>query len=174
MADQEIKLLEQQIERLTAKNFNLESWKSYTLLVLLKIFGAENEFVRQIEQIDFSYNSWSLRDASGNESYEEGKKGQAREILQAAIDELTIYGVPKNRLRSEEQFAHELMNLILDELKGSQVKQLKSILTSSHDEEEKKRLIRELLSELSQNSLNSLVTEILMSRNFQKLIVSKS
>lgn len=62
----------------------------------------------------------------------------------------------------------------MDELKGSQVKQLKSILTSSHDDEEKKRLIRELLSELSQNSLNSLVTEILMSRNFQKLIVSKS
>lgn len=104
MADQEIKLLEQQIERLNAKNFNLESWKSYTLLILIKIFSAENEFVRQIEQIDFSYNSWSLRDASGNESYEEGKKGQAREILQAAIDELTIYGVPKIDFGTKNNF----------------------------------------------------------------------
>lgn len=162
MPQKEIKLLEQQIERLTAKDFNLESWKKYTLVILSKIFGVNNEKCRQIEGIDFKFNSWSLRDASGNESYEEGKKRQAKEILKAAIDELSVFGLPKNADNVEiENQIQELLNFILDEFKGSQVKQLKNILLSTLSDEEKRRQIRELVAGVGENTGFDILTNML-------------
>lgn len=171
MAQKEIKLLEQQIARLSAKDFNLDSWKNYTLIILAKIFGHGNEMSRQIEQIDFKFNSWSLRDASGNESYEEGKKRQAKEILQAAIDELNVFGLPKKEdgELSENQIK-ELLQFVLDELKGSQVKQLKSIIASNNSGEEKRRLLNELVSETGGNTAFDILANMLMHPAFSKLI----
>lgn len=171
MAQKEIKLLEQQITRLSAKDFNLESWKNYTLIILSKIFGNGNEMSRQIEQIDFKFNSWSLRDASGNESYEEGKKRQAKEILQAAIDELNVFGLPKKDedALSENQIK-ELLHFVLDELKGSQVRQLKSIILSKSSDAEKRRLVSELISEIGDNTAFDVLTNMVMHPAFSKLI----
>lgn len=171
MAQKEIKLLEQQIARLSAKDFNLDSWKNYTLIILAKIFGHGNEMSRQIEQIDFKFNSWSLRDASGNESYEEGKKRQAKEILQAAIDELNVFGLPKKEdgELSENQI-NELLHFVLDELKGSQVRQLKSIILSKSSDEEKRRLVSELISEIGGNTAFDVLTNMLLHPSFSKLI----
>jgi len=171
MAQKEIKLLEQQIARLSAKDFNLDSWKNYTLIILSKIFGSGNEMSRRIEQIDFKFNSWSLRDASGNESYEEGKKRQVKEILQAAIDELTIFGLPKKEddALSENQIK-ELLNFVLDELKGTQVRQLKKIITSTSSDEEKRRLVNELISEVGDNTAFDILTNMLMHPAFSSLV----
>lgn len=174
MAQKEIKLLEQQIARLSAKDFNLDSWKNYTLILLSKIFGSGNEMSRQIEQIDFKFNSWSLRDASGNESYEEGKKRQAQEILQAAIDELKVFGLPKKEKNdlSENQI-QELLNFILDELKGTQVRQLKNIIGSANSTEEKRRLVNELISEIGDNTAFDVLTNMMMHAAFSKIISEK-
>jgi len=171
MAQKEIKLLEQQIARLSAKDFNLDSWKNYTLIILSKIFGSGNEMSRQIEQIDFKFNSWSLRDASGNESYEEGKKRQAKEILQAAIDELNVFGLPKKDedALSENQIK-ELLHFVLDELKGTQVRQLKNILTSSSTDAEKRRLVSELISEIGDNTAFDVLTNMILHPAFSKLV----
>jgi hypothetical protein len=171
MAQKEIKLLEQQIARLGAKDFDLDSWKNYTLILLSKIFGKDNEMSRQIEQIDFKFNSWSLRDASGNESYEEGKKRQAKEILQAAIDELTLFGLPKKvETADSDKNIEELLRFVLDELKGAQVRQLKSILASTNSEEEKKRLTKELISEVGDNTAFEILTNMISHPAFSKLI----
>lgn len=171
MAQKEIKLLEQQIERLGAKDFNLDSWKNYTLIILSKIFGSNNEMSRQIGQIDFKFNSWSLRDASGNASYEEGKKKQAREILQAAIDELKTFGLPKKEDDNlSETQVKELLNYLLDELKGSQVKQLKNIITSNNSNEEKQRLVNELISEIGDNTAFDILTNMLTHPAFSNML----
>lgn len=173
MAQKEIKLLEQQIERLNAKDFDLDSWKNYTLIILSGIFGSDSEISRKIQQIDFKFNSWSLRDASGNESYEAGKKKQAKEILLAAIDQLSVLGLPKkDDTGIQETNIRELQQFLLDELKGSQVKQLKNIIRSAYSEEEKRRQLNELISEVGDNTAFDILTNMVMHPAFSSLLAN--
>ncbi|MEJ2594689.1 MAG: hypothetical protein P8100_06080 [bacterium] len=131
MEGKEIKLLRQQIDKLNVKDFDLQGWKKYTIIILARIFGDNNEKIRQIEKLEYRFSSWSLRDASGNESYEEGTKKLAREILSAAISEIETFGPPViSEDYHADQTVEELVSILLDELKGSQVKQLKTILLS--------------------------------------------
>jgi len=170
----EIQLLEQQIKRLDEKDFELEAWKKYTIVILARIFGPRDEKIRQIEKLEYEFTSWSLRDASGNESYEEGTKKLAREILQAAIDELKIFGVPekKEEENQSDKTIQDFLNILLDEMKGSQVKQLKTILSSRENKEEKRRQIRELLSGISENEVYEILISMLMHPETVKMMKS--
>ncbi len=172
MLKKEIQLLEQQIKRLDEKHFDLEAWKKYTIVILARIFGPQDEKIRQIEKLEFEFTSWSLRDASGNESYEEGTKKLAREILQAAIDELNIFGLPEKKEEEDQsgRAKQEFLNILLDEMKGSQVKQLKSILSSRENKEEKHRKIRELLSGIGEYEVYDILASMLMHPGAVKLL----
>ena len=153
MAQKEIKLLEQQIARLNDEDFDLEAWKKYTIIFLARIFGSDDEKIRQTEQLDFEFSSWTLRDASGDKSYEDGTKKLAKEILTAAIDEIKVFGIPESSKSDENKDLLSILNIILDELKGSQVKQLKSIFASKQNKEEKRRQIKELLEEMGESAV---------------------
>ncbi len=170
----EIQLLEQQIKRLDEKGFELEAWKKYTIVILARIFGPKDEKISQIEKLEYEFTSWSLRDASGNESYEEGTKKLAREILQAAIDELKIFGIPEKEEEEDQsgKAIQDFMNILLDEMKGSQVKQLKTILSSRENKEEKRRQIRELLSGIDEHEVYEILASMLMHPEAVKLIKS--
>ena len=173
MVKKEIQLIEQQIKRLDEKDFDLEAWKKYTIVILARIFGPQDEKIRQIEKLEFEFTSWSLRDASGNESYEEGTKKLAREILQAAIDELNIFGLPEKKTEEKPDKAiQDFLNILLDEMKGSQVKQLKSILSSRENKEEKHRQIRELLSGIGEYEVYDILASMLMHPAAVKIIKS--
>jgi len=170
MAQKEIKLLEQQIARLNDKDFDLEAWKKYTIIFLARIFGSDDEKIRQTEQLDFEFSSWTLRDASGDKSYEDGTKKLAKEILTAAIDEIKVFGAPERTKKEEDANLISILNIVLDELKGSQVKQLKSILASRQNKAEKRRLIKELLEEMGESSVLTVLTSVLMYPEIIKLI----
>lgn len=170
MAERELLLLEQQLEKIDARDFDLKAWKKYTIVILARIFGDNNEKIRQIEKLEYEFNSWALRDASGNESYEEGTKKLAREILQAAIDELKVFGIPGHVEITTDQTIGEFLNILLDELKGTQVKQLKTILNSKHNKEEKQRMIKEILEDLGEYTAYSVLTSILMRPDAVKMI----
>lgn len=170
MPQKEILLLNQQIEKLSAKDFDLSAWKKYTIIILARIFGAKNEKINQVEKLDYEFSSWSLRDASGNESYEEGTKKLAREILQAAIDELKVFGLPVFEETKTDKTIEEFLFLLLDELKGSQVKQLKSILASRENKDEKQRKIKEILEGLSEYVAYDVLTKMLMHPAARKMI----
>lgn len=172
MAQKEIKLLQQQIDKLYAKDFDLEPWKKYTVVILERIFGSGNEKIRMIREVEFEFSSWSLRDASGNESYEEGSKKLAREILQAAIDELKVFGLPEvTKKDNSDEMILELLNCLLDELKGSEVKELKSILSSNESPEEKKRKIKEILQNLGENGAYNVLTNMLTNTKSNDIIL---
>ena len=172
MAQKEIKLLQQQIDKLYTDDFELEPWKKYTVVLLERIFGAETEKIRMIREIDFEFSSWSLRDASGNESYEESSKKQAREILQAAIDELKIFGLPDvSKKEQSEKALLTLLNCLLDELKGSQVKQLKVIFSSGDSSEEKKRKVKEILQSLGETGAYEVLTNMLFLPEAQHILI---
>ena len=161
MVKKEIELLNSQIEKLHLTGFEFEAWKKYSMLILTRVFGKDDPKVSQLQSIEFEFNSWSLRDASGNESYEEGSKKLAKEILQAAIDELNIYGLPKTT-NKKAQVDDKLISVIMDEFKGSQVKQLKEILSSDENELEKKRRVKEIVEEITDSARIGILTNILM------------
>lgn len=170
MSEKEIQLLEQQIERLDNKNFDLEAWKKYTIIILARIFGEKSGKIKLIEKLNYKFSSWSLRDASGNESYEEGTKKLAREILQAAIDEIKAFGLPEIEVERIDKAVLDLLSILLDELKGSQIKQLKTILKSRESKEEKQRMIKEIVEGIGDNNAYGILTAILMHPDAVKII----
>jgi hypothetical protein len=172
MAQKEIKLLQQQIDKLYEKDFELQPWKNYTIILLERIFGPENEKIKMIRKVEFEFSSWSLRDASGNESYEEGSKKLAREILQAAIDELKAFGIPDlSKNVHSDQAISDFLSCLLDELKGSQVKELKAILTSRENLDEKKRKIKDILQNLGEYGVYDVITNMLTKTEAQTIIL---
>lgn len=170
MVKKEIDLLNDQIKKLDSPDFDFESWKKYSVIILSRIFGNNDEKIKQLKNIDFEFTSWSLRDASGNESYEEGSKKLATEVLKAAIDELNIYGMPKTYNANIEAAASELLNIILDEFKGSQVKELSKILSSQDNSTEKKRRVKELVEEIGEFGSYDIITNILTNKIITDLV----
>jgi len=170
MVKKEIELLEQQIKNLNASDFDFEAWKKYSILILERIFGSANEKMKQLENIDFEYSSWSLRDASGNESYEEGSKRLAKEVIKAAIDELNIYGLPNDNDKNVEDATRKLLNIIFDEFKGSQVRELSSILASHDSKVEKKRRVKEIIEEIGEYGCYDIITNILTQSGVAKIV----
>jgi hypothetical protein len=161
MPKKEISLLQGQIDKLKAKDFDLDAWKKYTIIILARIFGDNSQKVQQIENIEYDYSSWSLRDTSGSSEYLDTCKKLGREILQASIDELNTLGLPETAEKPDE-FYNTIMEALEDELKGSQVKELRQILSTTDSPEEKRDKVLEKLksygSEVAQDILSHILT----------------
>jgi hypothetical protein len=161
MPEKEISLLQSQIDKLNVKGFDLDAWKKYTIVILARIFGENSQKIKQIENIQYDYSSWSLRDTTGSSSYLDTCKKLGREILQASIDELRTLGLPESSDNPDE-FYNAIMDALQDELKGSQVKELKQILSTTDSPEEKREKVLEKVkgygSEVSQDILSHILT----------------
>jgi len=161
MKKEVVKLLKQQSDKIDNKDFDLESWKKYTSLLLRRIFSNDDEKVKQIELLEYEYNSWALRDASGNESYEEGTKKLAREIIQVSIDEISTFGLPTEK-QGVKVNSEKLISIINDELKGSQLKLLKAVIDSEETDEEKRRQVFEIVETLGEKAAYEMITNIII------------
>lgn len=158
----EIKLLEEQIVKLDAKHFDLEAWKQYTIVLLARIFGDNNQKVRQIEKIEYDYSSWSLRDTSGSSAYLETCKKLGKEILQASIDELKAFGLPDLNEPEENYIPGDvIVESLEDELKVSQFRELRKLVNSSKSREEKVKMAKDLLNNLDKEATLNVVLKIL-------------
>ena len=169
MPEKEISLLQGQIDKLKAKDFDLDAWKKYTIIILARIFGDNSQKVKQIENIEYDYSSWSLRDTSGSSEYLDTCKKLGREILQASIDELNTLGLPESS-ENPDAFYNAIMDALQDELKGSQVKELQQILSTTESPEEKREKVLEKLksygSEVSHDILSHILTsEPMLNKN---------
>lgn len=171
MAKKEIALLKKQIEKLDNKDFDLEAWKKYTIILLARIFGDKTEKIRQIENIEYDFSSWALRDTTGASSYMETCKKLGQRILEASIDELEHFGLPKTS-DEENAFYTLIIDSLEDELKGIQVKEIKAILLSIDKKESMKEDIEErLLSygpKVAANVMTTILTDQLFIRELSK------
>lgn len=141
----EIELLQAQIDKLNNKDFDLDAWKQYTVVLLSRIFGEHNPKIRQVEKIEYDFSSWSLRDTSGKSAYMETCKKLGREVLQASIDELNAFGLPEKE-RGEDMVPLEVITRALEEeLKVSQFRKIKELVTSDLDPEIKKKELLEMI-----------------------------
>lgn len=131
MAEKEIALLKEQIDRLDDKKFDLEAWKNRTYMFLERIFGKESPKLKMIRELHYDYSSWSLRDtaAGGSAKDKDPVRIQAREILEASISELESLGLPQKK-----QEKLKIMELLEDELTGRQMKEMKILLDSNDDQ----------------------------------------
>ena len=96
MKAQYIKLLKKQIEKLEDETFDLEAWKTSAITVLHRIFGETDTRAKHIEQLKIDYSSWALRDSNSNYKPIETAKRKGKEILNTAIEEIELFGVPDN------------------------------------------------------------------------------
>lgn len=163
MTEQAIELLRKQALLLDARDFDLRIWKKQTYLLLQRVFGEKDPKAREINSLEYEFNSWSLRDASGNESYEAGFKRTGRAVLQLAIAELESFGMPdKENYDGNATLASRILSLIFDEMKGSQVKGIQALLESDLSVAEKRRRLKEELESLDRDNLTEIIAGILI------------
>ncbi len=156
MVENEIALLKEQIERLSEKRFDLEAWKSHTIIFLERIFGKDSSKIKMIKNLAYDYSSWSLRDtaAAGKTKDKDPVRLQAEEILTAAIIELERLGLP-----NINQGRDEIWQLLEDDLTGKQLKELEKLADS--EDKDRTEKMEELLGELGNEKLVSLITKML-------------
>lgn len=158
MADKEVSILKEQIEKLETKGFDLEAWKIYTINILERIFGTSSHKIDQLKELKYDFSSWSLRDTSGSAG---SIKKKARVILESSINELEQFGLPEKKATEEKDHSASLLSVFEDELKGSQFKRLKDILKLG-DQKEKKEQLSELFHELDNDERESLLINIML------------
>lgn len=162
MPEKEIELLQKQVDKLGQKDFDLEAWKNFTIVLLAKIFGEGNQKIRQIEKIEYDYSSWSLRDTSGYSSYLETCKKLGREILEAAIEELKNFGLPENKEVSKNKISIDIIRQSLEEeMKVSQYKLLMNILTQQQSGKELKEHIVKFFDDYEKEQIERILAGIL-------------
>jgi len=156
MAETEIALLQEQIERLKEKKFDLEAWKNHTIIFLERIFGKENSKLKMIKELGYDYSSWNLRDtaAAGKTSDKDPVLLQAEEILTAAITELKALGLPKTKKEKER-----IWDLLTDELTGKQLRELDNLI-KSEDADKSEKIIK-ILEELEKEKLVAIFLKLL-------------
>jgi hypothetical protein len=155
MVEKEIVLIKNQLESLSAKNFDLEAWKSHTIIFLERIFGKESSKIRMIKELKYDYSSWSLRDAAGKGKNADPVIMKAREILEATILELEHLGVPK-----QENEDLKIWSLLEEELPGKQVREIKQVLQS--EEPEKMEKIANILYNLEKENMAVILAKLLI------------
>lgn len=156
MAEKEIALLQEQLERLHEKKFDLEAWKNHTIIFLERIFGKENSKLKMIKDLGYDYSSWNLRDtaATGKTSDKDPVLLQAEEILTAAIIELKTLGLPQAKKEKEK-----IWNLLSDELTGKQLRELETLVKSEVADKTEK--IATILEELEKEKLTIIILKLL-------------
>lgn len=155
MVEKEIALIAEQLEGLKAKNFDLEAWKSRTIIFLERIFGKESSKVKMIKELNYNYSSWSLRDAAGTGKDSDPVILKAREILEATISELQHLGVPK-----QEEENLKIWSLLEEEMTGKQIKEIRQILQS--EEGEKMEKIANILYNLEKEDMAVVLAKLLI------------
>lgn len=146
-------------------------WKIKTLQTLGHIYGADHNSYSALKNI----NSFSYTDRTANAIRE------ATELIKGLIEDLNNLGLPVtsnhntpnvnlNISQQNTQFQTTnisinldiLIEIIKDELKGSQIKELKAIIESSESQEEKKKSffdkIKSFGADIASNILANLLT----------------
>jgi len=166
----ETELLQAQIDKLDKKGFDLDAWKQYTVVLLSRIFGENNPKIRQIEKIEYDFSSWSLRDTSGKSAYMDTCKKLGREVLQASIDELSVLGLPEIKDGVNSIPISVLTEALEEELKISQNRKIKTLISSDLDPETKKKELLVLIKTFDKGFSERIVLNILLNPNLRKTI----
>jgi hypothetical protein len=163
-----IRLLNDQLEKLDTKVFDLTAWKRSTILILSSIYGPNDPRTRAIETIEHEYNSWSLRDESGSK---DPVKVICRDTIQTIINEIELSDdlIEQTAKSTDPGFIWEAFE---NELTGSKSKALKKLLTEEKNNDIRNTEIDIILQELPDGTKRNILKHILLSDEL-KLWLSK-
>ncbi len=157
-----IQLLDQQLEAIENRDFDLNAWKKSTILLVSSCFGSHSHQVAAIEKIDYAYSSWSLRDESGTS---DPVKTDCKLTLKTIIEELKL----QDQSSTEQQSGSLdfLWAPFEDELTGATFKQLKNILSNANLSDDE---IEMFLKNLPSQTVVNIIKSILLSSELKKHI----
>jgi hypothetical protein len=162
MKQGEIELLQRRIAALQEEGFDLEAWKSATMVLLDRIFGPGNQKAAHIEKIRYEQSSWALRDAKGSKNLIESCKKQGEEILKVAIEELQLVGLPADDEDGmQDVLARVVTHALENELKVAQLREVVAVLKSDRKPEDLGKAVLEKLREFGHETVPGILTAIL-------------
>ncbi|MDN3722753.1 hypothetical protein QRD02_00035 [Aequorivita sp. SDUM287046] len=178
MIDKQIELLKKQIEKLDENNFNLDAWKSSTIIILGRIFNTNYQGITSIDKIKFSRGGGGF---SGKTHFWDNMtscKKQGKDILEACITELEIFGEPEkvNSEKSEitinlSQNQNQTINITLlisaleDELTISQLSEVNELMKADEPKSVKKVKIIEKIKTFGSDVASNILANILTNPN---------
>lgn len=167
----EIQLLQKQIDKLEADDFDLEAWKSGAIIVLERFFGIENQKIRQIEKIKYDQSSWALREAKGSKNMMDACKKQGKEILHIAMDELQHFGLPDEVAEAQSTPIKTIIVQALEnELKIAQYREVVRIIDSDIKIHEKQKELIEKLNSYGHDFAENILASILLSEKTKQYL----
>ena len=165
-----IKVLQDQIDKLEAKDFDLNAWKNFTILLLERIFGQNTKKIDAIHKIKYDQGSWVLRDETGYTNSIEACIKLGREILEEAIVELEAFGAPEE---TGNTIPFEIiLNALQDELTGSQFREIKKALEEERQIKDLKKILITKLKGFGSEGVYAIVANILSNEEVMKKLHS--
>lgn len=169
MKTKEIALLKKQISKLSAEDFDLEAWKTGSMILLERLFGPENQKMQQMAKIKYDQSSWALREAKGTKNMMETCKKQGKEIMDIAIDELTNFGQSSDvEDQNAALFRAVIIQALEDELKISEYRALVTIINSDKELEIKKQELIAALNTAGHDATENVLSSILLAEQTRK------
>lgn len=135
METKQIAILNELLTAINQNNFDLDAWKLKANIVLSKIFGSNDPKIKLVENLQYNFSSWTLRDHSGGKLHDPVKT-QAKEIIEAALLEIELNSTENPILKEFEK-----------QLTGSQFAILKSII-----EQNNRQALNVFLNEIDQKN----------------------
>jgi hypothetical protein len=171
MHEQEIKILQKQVTKLKSDDFDLEAWKAGSIIILERIFGPGNQKINQLQKIKYDQSSWALREASGSKNMMETCKKQGREILEIAMDELTLFGLPEEVAAEQAApFKTVIVEALENELTIAQYREIIRIVDSDKQLTDKQKMLIETLHKYGHDVADNILSSILLSERTKKYL----
>ncbi|WP_291856683.1 hypothetical protein [Marinilabilia sp.] len=154
-------LLEERLKRLDLKNFDWSAWKKGTLLVLEKVFGEESLYVKELENTDYHYNSWSLRDTAGSE---DPVKASVRELLSICLTDAEHQkeNIPATATNVKSEQIKEIIKQFLD---NATLAEIEKIAASDSPAMSKEEQIQKIISDKIPKHQHTLLAKIMLWAN---------
>jgi hypothetical protein len=154
-----IEVLEEQIKKLEAKDFDLIAWKNFTVLLLERIFGRQTKKIEAIQKITYDKGSWVLRDETGYTNSIKACKKLGREILEEAIVELQTFGLPEED--PDTIPFRTILDALENELTGSQFREIRKAVAEKGAIGDRKKVLLTKLQVYGSETAWAIVANIL-------------
>lgn len=175
MIEKQIELLKKQVSKLDDKGFDLDAWKSSTIVILGRIFGETYQGIKEIEKIKFTGGSLTTGKTSFFYNNMTSCQKQCKDTLEACITELETFGQPEQKKTdnsgininlTQNQNQTVIISLLIsaleDELTVSQLREVNDLMKVDEPKSEKKRKIIEKIksfgSDVASNTLANILT----------------
>lgn len=159
MTDKQIEILQNQVTKIDEKDFDLDAWKSETCAFLGRIFGDNYQGIQAIERIKNRSVSWRNGNTSSRSDKTASFKKQSKDILNACITELQIFGQPEqkdaknsginiNLTQNQNQTVNInlLISALEDELTVSQLREVNDLMKTEEPKNRKTKSRKKLLT----------------------------